>query len=173
MNVVINSPTPAYQPESFYRAEEKILLVDDDPGIRVMLTRVLNDAGYTVESAKDGNDALDHARSGKIDLVLLDLNMPGKDGWDTYEQLTSDHPMLPVIIITARPSQQFTALAAGTGALMEKPLDLPKLILTIRDLLDEPEDVRISRLAGRPAEFHYIPPTRLDSEERTSKEHSG
>jgi two-component system OmpR family response regulator len=124
-----------------------------------MLSRVLNDAGYGVECASDGNEALERAKDGNVNLVLLDLNMPGKDGWDTYEQLTSDHPLLPVIIITARPSQQFTALAAGTGVLMEKPLDLPKLILAIRDMLDEPEGIRIARLAGRPAEFHYIPPT--------------
>jgi DNA-binding response OmpR family regulator len=165
MNALQNAPVSALQVETYYRAEEKILLVDDDSSIRVMLTRVLNDAGYTVECAKDGNEALEHARDNKIDLVLLDLNMPGRDGWDTFEQLTAAHPMLPVIVITARPSQQFTAMAAGTGALMEKPLDLPKLIMAIRDLLDESEEVRIARLAGRPAEFHYIPPTPHDSEE--------
>jgi DNA-binding response OmpR family regulator len=162
MSALANLPAPAGQPAD-YRGGEKILLVDDDPGIRVMLSRVLNDAGYRVECASDGNAALECAKDGTVALVLLDLNMPGKDGWDTYEQLTSDHPLLPIIIITARPSQQFTALAAGTGVLMEKPLDLPKLILAIRDLLDEPEDVRIARLAGRPAEFHYIPPTKQES----------
>jgi DNA-binding response OmpR family regulator len=161
MSALANFPATASQLADYHHHDaEKILLVDDDPGIRVMLSRVLKDAGYGVECASDGSEALERAKSEKVDLVLLDLNMPGKDGWDTYEQLTSEHPMLPVIIITARPSQQFTALAAGTGALMEKPLDLPKLIMTIRDLLDEPEDVRIARLAGRPAEFHYIPPTR-------------
>jgi DNA-binding response OmpR family regulator len=165
MSALANFPASASRTADYHRNVEKILLVDDDPGIRVMLSRVLNDAGYAVECASDGNEALKRAKDGDVDLVLLDLNMPGKDGWDTFEQLTSDHPLLPVIIITARPSQQFTALAAGTGALMEKPLDLPKLILAIRDLLDETEDVRIARLAGRPAEFHYIPPTRPEFEE--------
>jgi DNA-binding response OmpR family regulator len=170
MSALANFSAPASQLADYHHHDvEKILLVDDDPGIRVMLSRVLKDAGYGVECASDGSEALERAKSEKVDLVLLDLNMPGKDGWDTYEQLTSEHPILPVIIITARPSQQFTALAAGTGALMEKPLDLPKLILTIRDLLDEPEDVRIARLAGRPAEFHYIPPTRQEE----SGEHRG
>ena len=65
---------------------------------------------------------------------------------------------MPIIVITARPNQRFTALAAGIGALMEKPLDLQKLFATIRELLDEPADVRIARLAGRPSEFHYVPP---------------
>jgi DNA-binding response OmpR family regulator len=162
MSALANFTAATSQPVDFRHDAEKILLVDDDPGIRVMLSRVLKDAGYGVECASDGNEALELAKDRNVNLVLLDLNMPGKDGWDTYEQLTSDHPLLPVIIITARPSQQFTALAAGTGVLMEKPLDLPKLILAIRDMLDEPEGIRIARLAGRPAEFHYIPPTQSE-----------
>jgi DNA-binding response OmpR family regulator len=74
---------------------------------------------------------------------------------------------LPAIIITARPNQRFAALAAGAGALMEKPLDLQKLVPTIRNLLDEPDSVRIARMGGRPAEFHYVPPTMHESDEDT------
>jgi len=88
----------------------------------------------------------------------LDLNMPGMDGWQTYEQLAAESPLLPIVVITARPNQSFTALAAGIGALLEKPLDLPKLFLTIRDLLEEPDETRLARVAGRPSEFHYVPP---------------
>jgi hypothetical protein len=63
-----------------------------------------------------------------------------------------------VIIITARPNQLFPALAAGAGALMEKPLDLPKLLRTMRDLMAEPAEARLARTAGGRAEFHYLPP---------------
>jgi hypothetical protein len=51
----------------------------------------------------------------------------------------------------------FPALASGVGALLEKPLDFPKLLHTMRDLLDEPAETRLARMAGRPADFHYLP----------------
>ena len=62
---------------------------------------------------------------------------------------------MPVIIITARPNQLFTALGAGVGALLEKPLDIPTLLRTINWLLAESAETRLARLAGREAEFHY------------------
>lgn len=153
-------PSPAAGTETPPRgAGEKILLVDDDAAIRQMLSRLLGEEGYRVTMAAGGVEALELLNANSFDLVLLDLNMPVKDGWETYEQLNSQNPLMPVVIITARPNQRFTALAAGTGALMEKPLDLPKLIQTIRELLDEPDEVRLARLAGRPVEFRYVPPT--------------
>jgi DNA-binding response OmpR family regulator len=87
--------------------------------------------------------------------VILDLNMPGKSGWDTFERLTAEHPLLAVIIITARSNQLFTALGAGVGALLEKPLDFSKLLQTIHRLLAEPAESRLARMAGSPADFHY------------------
>jgi len=157
MNAVLELPAAAPS-KSAQPVKEKILLVDDEPAIRQMLTRLLAGEGYHVLPAINGTEALEFANHEDFDLVLLDLNMPGLDGWDTFEKLTSNNPLLPIIVITARPNQRFTALAAGIGALMEKPLDLQKLFLTIRNLLDEPEDIRLARLAGRPSEFHYVPP---------------
>jgi CheY-like chemotaxis protein len=168
MNAQLESPSPANLPQSSQQLKEKILLVDDEPAIRHVLTRLLTGEGYSVLPATNGVEALEFAAHRDFDLVLLDLNMPGMDGWDTFEKLTSKNPLLPIIVITARPNQRFTALAAGIGALMEKPLDLQKLFLTIRDLLDEPEDVRIARMAGRPSEFHYVPPTVHESGKRTN-----
>ncbi|MBI3849673.1 MAG: response regulator [Verrucomicrobia bacterium] len=137
--------------------KEKILLVDDDPSVREMLSRVLRAEDYLVLPAADGGEALKIAAATEIDLALLDLNMPVRDGWDTFERLTSDNPWIPIIIITARTNQLFPALASGAGALMEKPLDLPKLLQTIADLLSEPREVRLARMTGRPAAFRYLP----------------
>ena len=167
MNALLESPLPEAPSKTSPPLKEKILLVDDEPAIRQMLTRVLTEEGYNVLPANNGTEALGFASHADFDLVLLDLNMPGLDGWDTFELLTSKNPLLPVIIITARPNQRFTALDAGTGALMEKPLDLQKLFATIRELLDEPEGVRIARMAGRPSEFHYVPPKRHETDEDT------
>ena len=88
---------------------------------------------------------------------MLDLNLPVKSGWDTFEQVTREHPILPIIIITARPNQLFTALGAGVGALLEKPLDIPHLLMTIRRLLTESSQARLRRLIGQEAPFHYRP----------------
>ncbi|HTD66128.1 MAG TPA: response regulator [Candidatus Limnocylindria bacterium] len=137
--------------------KRKLLLVDDDPSVRKMLGRLLIAEGYQVLPAANGQEALDIAAATELDLVLLDLNLPVKNGWDTFERLTSDNPIVPIIIITARPNQLFPALAAGVGALMEKPLDFPKLLETIRGLLDEPTEERLARLVGKPVEFHYLP----------------
>ena len=166
MNVQLESPSSDTPSGASPQFKEKILVVDDEPAIRQMLTRLLTGEGYNVLPATNGNEALEFASHADFDLVLLDLNMPGLDGWDTFEQLTSKKPLLPIIVITARPNQRFTALAAGSGALMEKPLDLQKLFLTIRNLLDEPDDVRIARMAGRPSEFHYVPPKINESHEQ-------
>ena len=140
--------------------KQTILLVDDDAGVRRMLLRVLEEEGYVVLAAANGVEALEMTVRRSPDLVLLDLNLPLQNGWVTFEQLTSRHPFLPVIIITARPNQLFPALASGAGALMEKPLDLPKLLRTICDLLAEPARARSARVAGKAVEFHYLPPKR-------------
>ena len=145
------------------RSTNKILVVDDDSSVREMLTRVLVEEGYEVWAAANGAAALAIAFSAQVDLVLLDLNMPGTSGWDTFERLTADNPLLAVIIITARPNQLFTALGAGVGALLEKPLHFPKLLQIIKQLLTEPAESRLARCAGKSAEFHYFPTHKANS----------
>ena len=127
----------------------KILLADDDEQVLAALNAVLESEGYQVILAKDGREALEHFHEGHIDIALLDLNMPVKGGWETFERLTTIHPLLPVIVITARPDQYPLAVAAGVGALMEKPLDLPLLLQAIQDLLLEPIESRLSRITGK------------------------
>ena len=148
-------PLPA-SPES-PRPGKRILLVDDDPTVRDSLNDVLVAEGYFVIPAENGQQALDLANQLPVDLVLLDLNMPVKNGWDTFERLTAEHPLIPIIIITARPNQLFTALSAGAGALLEKPMDIPTLLRAMETLLAETAEQRLARLAGKKTEFHYQP----------------
>lgn len=136
---------------------KRILLVDDDPTVRESLQDVLTAESYVVIPAENGQQALELANAVTVDLVLLDLNMPVKNGWDTFEQLTRGHPTLPIIIITARTNQVFTALSAGAGALLEKPMDIPTLLETMKALLAETAEQRLSRLVGKHTEFHYEP----------------
>ena len=158
MNNTLEILEPEARATALKPAKQKILLVDDDPAIRQILLRLLTDENYSVIPAANGVEASAFAEVTKFDLVLLDLNMPIKDGWETFEQLSAQNPLLPFILITARPNQLFPALASGVGALLEKPLDFVKLFSTIRTLLEEPEDARLARYMGRSSVFSYIPP---------------
>jgi DNA-binding NtrC family response regulator len=126
----------------------KILLADDDPEILVSLSAVLNSEGYEVITAANGREACHKFKEEHVDVAILDLKMPVRDGWDAFERLTAINPLVQVIIITARPDQYPAAVAAGVAAFMEKPLDLPLLLRTIEELVAEPIDSRLSRLTG-------------------------
>src|SRR5664279_1298420 len=116
--------------------KSKILVVDDDLEIRRSLHKVLRAEGYEVLLAEDGLVGLDMFDPAQTDLLLLDLNLPGKCGWDVVERITSVSPLLPIIVITGQRNQCEMATAAGVGALMGKPLDVPFLLQTITELLD-------------------------------------
>jgi DNA-binding response OmpR family regulator len=135
----------------------KVLVVDDDAAVRESVTKVLRSEGYEALSAADGQAALDQFASHTIDLLLLDLGLPIKSGWDTFERITSENPFLPVIIITGQADQFDVAVDAGVGALMEKPLDALQLVHTVRDLVAEPKEVRLHRLCGHGGTVRHIP----------------
>jgi len=158
MKSVLEVPRSELKAEEMPSPQKRILLVDDDPAIRQLLMRLIADENFEVLTAANGAEALALAASMNFDLVVLDLNMPVKNGWETFEQLSSQNPVLPIILITARPNQFFPAMAAGVGALLEKPLDFAKLFDTIRNLLQEPPESRMARMAGQPALFRYVPP---------------
>jgi CheY-like chemotaxis protein len=126
----------------------RILLADDDPGVREMLGRVLESEHYEVIYAATGRSAAARFHSQAPDLVLLDLNMPDSDGWEAFDIMCERNPMVPVIVITARPGQYAQAVELGVDALMEKPLNLPCLLETIRCLLAETESQRTRRLTN-------------------------
>ena len=128
------------------RPARRILLADDDSGVREMLGRVLESESYRVTFAKTGREAATKFITDPPDLVLLDLNMPDRDGWAAFRVMNVTHPMLPIIVITARPNQYEKAADFGVDALMEKPLNLPVLLKAIHDLLRETEAERTRRI---------------------------
>jgi len=135
----------------------KVLVVDDDWSVRESVRRVLQDAGYEVVLASDGREALHQFARQQIDLLVLDLGLPIKNGWDIFERITSENPVLPIIVITGQSEQYEVAVAAGVGALMEKPLDALQLLHTIRELLAEPREVRLHRLCGHGGAVRHVP----------------
>ena len=102
-------------------------------------------------------EALGLVDTTELDLIVLDLNMPVKDGWETCNQLCVKNPLLPVILITGRPNQYFSAVASGVSALLEKPLDFLKLLSTIQTLLKESTEARQAGHNARPTTFCYVP----------------
>src|SRR2546425_10464395 len=110
----------------------RILLVDDECSIRESLGKILGTENYEIALAENGQEAIEKHGAERIDLLILDLNMPVKNGWATLEWLADVNPLLPVVIITGRSNQSALAEAAGADALMEKPLNVPLLLQTVR-----------------------------------------
>jgi DNA-binding response OmpR family regulator len=137
--------------------KRKVMVVDDESSIREALSKVLHTEDYEVVSASNRQEAIEKFGHEKIDLLLLDLGLPVKDGWGMLEWLAQVSPLLPIIIITGRDEQRALAEAAGVDALMEKPLDVPCLLQTIRELLDEPMELRAQRASNRTSGFRYVP----------------
>ena len=126
----------------------RILIVDDDALVRSSLAAVLHCEGYEVYGAEDGKAAIKAAVDHQPDLVLLDLNMPNMDGWTAFTKLESARPLIPVIVLTARPHQYKHAVKLGVDAFMEKPLNFPVLLRAIRKLTYEPEDRHTRRITN-------------------------
>ena len=127
---------------------KRILVADDDLAVRTSLARVLEAENYVTILASTGRQAVSLFTHDAPDLVLLDINMPDKDGWQAFELMERSRPLVPMIVITARPNQYERATRLGIDALMEKPLDLPLLLQTIQKLLGEPPRQRIAHLTA-------------------------
>ena len=137
---------------------KRILLVDEDRSIRESLSKILRAENYEVVLGENGQEAIEKHGVERIDLLILDLNMPVQDAWATsLERLVGINPLLPVVIITGRSNQRAQAETAGADALMEKPLDVPLLLQTTRQLMDEPMENRAQRARNRASGFRYMP----------------
>lgn len=118
----------------------KILSVDDDPTIRKLISETLTRAGYEVESAKDGIDAMVHLKQQRPDLVLLDVMMPEVNGYDVCYSIKRDPALkdIPIIIMTTREQE----IDPGIGALMG--VDYLHKSCSPKDLL-----AKVSQILGR------------------------
>ena len=128
---------------------KRVLIADDDTLVRGSLAAVLELEGYYVDEAATGIEAVLRAKAHRPDLVLLDLNMPECDGWTAFSHLDRATPLLPVIVITARPNQYPRAVELGVDAFMEKPLNIPILMRAIERLSKEEEARHERRITNR------------------------
>jgi two-component system KDP operon response regulator KdpE len=114
----------------------RILVVDDEPQIRRIMRTTLTGAGYEVDDAKTGEEALTKVREFRPELVLLDINMPGMDGLEACRALRSD-PNVAIIMLTVRNTEaaKVEALDAGADDFVTKPFSTPELLARIRAAL--------------------------------------
>jgi len=136
-----------------------VLVVEDDASIRRALVDALAFAGYEATEASDGEAGLEAACAPGVDLVLLDILMPGADGMEVLEALRRARPALPVIFLTARgeESDRVSGLRAGADDYVVKPFSVTELLARVEAVLrrsaERPRAVGTLSIAGRTIDF--------------------
>jgi CheY-like chemotaxis protein len=105
-----------------------ILVVDDEPGIRMVLSMALEDDGFTVETASNGREAMDHIAQRRPSLVLLDLQMPVMTGWEVLNELRDTSVDVPVVFMSAGYRVKDEAKRCGVAGYLAKPFELDALM---------------------------------------------
>lgn len=135
---------------------ESILIVDDDRGVRLMLSTVLNDAGYVVEAVENGKKAIKACEESSFDVALIDIELPDMKGTELLDRLKKLQPRMLRIIITGHPSIESAMKAVNERAdgYVLKPFEVRELLEKIAKLLIERTDeyLRISGEATRAKE---------------------
>jgi CheY-like chemotaxis protein len=132
-------PPPPVSAPPVLQAAYRILIVDDEPGVRRTLGRLLTLAGHSTLEAADGPSALGLLASAPVDCVLTDLSMPGMSGYTLAQAVKAAHPGLPVILLSGWQDAEPEAEAgrAAVDAVLEKPLRIASLLEVIRGLMQE------------------------------------
>jgi CheY-like chemotaxis protein len=118
---------------------DTILVVEDYPLSRELVVDLLEAAGYTVLQAEDGRGLLERVQAERPDLILLDLQLPGVDGFTLARQLTADPATrtIPLLAMSAyaRQEEEAQAMAAGCRGVLAKPLDTRAVLSTVARVL--------------------------------------
>ena len=143
----------------------RILLVEDEVGIRVALEDRLRVVGYHVETADNGKLAVERASEGGVDLIILDLILPGMDGLDVCEGLRQKGIYTPILMLTARAQleDKLQGFDRGADDYLTKPFDVPELLARAKALLRRSSQ---SNMEGPPGTFAFGG-VRIDPEQST------
>ncbi len=122
--------------------EGRLLVVEDDPQVRAMLTRALRYEGFEVAAASDGAEAMAALRSSRPDLLLLDLLLPDADGVELCGRLRDEGDIVPILMLTARDtvSDRVAGFEAGADDYLVKPFSTAELVARVRALLRRARD---------------------------------
>lgn len=123
----------------------RILVVDDDDGIRKSMKAILEDEGYNVDVAENGKEAIQKTEKTAYNLALLDIRLPDMEGVELLKLLKDSVPKMRKIMVTGYPSVQnaIAALNKGADAYLIKPVRLKKLLNTVKDQLKQQEDDKV------------------------------
>jgi two-component system, OmpR family, alkaline phosphatase synthesis response regulator PhoP len=132
----------------------RVLVVEDDEAIASGLAFNLERKGYEVEVANDGAEALERATAGRFDLVILDVRLPGIDGFEVCQRLRRGGNFTPILMLTARgqPDDVIFGLKMGADDYVIKPFDLAELLARVEGLLRRQEWARQGSNGGATAE---------------------
>ncbi|GAA2410480.1 response regulator transcription factor [Streptomyces glaucosporus] len=144
----------------------RILIVEDEERIASFVDKGLRANGFTTTIARDGDTAYDYARTGGFDLVLLDIGLPGRDGFTVLRELREARVTVPVIVLTARDSVRDTVagLEGGADDWMTKPFRFEELLARVR--------LRM-RTAARAPEVTVLRGAGVDLDLRTRRARAG
>ncbi len=125
-----------------------ILVVEDERNLADAICRIVSDAGYNVEACHDGRSGLTSAESGLYDAVILDVMLPGMDGFEVVHELRRQGNAVPVLMLTARTAttDKVEGLDAGADDYMTKPFEAPELLARLRALTRRQGEVVLDEL---------------------------
>src|SRR5262245_1707642 len=131
----------------------RILVIEDEKKTAAFLAKGLREAGFAVDIAMDGETGLEQARTTKFDLLIVDIMLPHKDGWDVVAELRRDKIRTPILFLTARDSvrDRVKGLELGADDYLVKPFAFPELLARLRSILrrapqQQPEHLHIEDL---------------------------
>lgn len=148
----------------------KILIVEDEPNIRELVTYNLEQNGYKTLSAEEGEEGLSLARSEHPDLILLDIMLPGKDGYDICRELRSAGDQTPIIMLTAKSEEidKVLGLEFGADDYVSKPFSVRELMSRIKAVLRRsPTGAERLALAERLSETQGLPSVKTRQSDKT------
>jgi DNA-binding NtrC family response regulator len=120
----------------------RILIVDDDENIRKVLTTILEEEGYLVDSAETAKKAIEKTRKNFYNIALIDIRLPDMEGIELLTKMKETTPKMRKVIITGYPTLQnaIEAVNRGADAYIVKPFDMDKVLMTIREQLRKQEE---------------------------------
>lgn len=150
------SAEPAPLPDRPLSLAHHIVVVDDDAGVRTLLTRILRECGYEVSAARDGTELRSIMIAGRIDLILLDIMLPGDSGLDLC-RMVREKSRVPIIMISARgqESDRVAGLDVGADDYIAKPFGRSEVLARVRAVLRRMRDPHAPFDAPIPERFEF------------------